>query len=365
MSPRMCGHKMDMAGKPRGTEARDDQQTRLIERLRAAHGAPVDFEELRAIGIEHPAVLSYELEVAGLPIRQARDATRRTLALDQPQEPTPVGRDRVSEQSAAPSSSHAGRAGAVSTLRAGRSRGQALAAAAGAIVEWLRPPLSRLGSRTMDLFSRAAGIRAVIGQLDRRRRAIASARTARAVLLAGVLALSIAATAALAAALINLAGSPRAGVRADSTGGRAAGRESSGGARGGPRAASTPRHDSGPAPQASGGIQAPAAPVRVSPAAAAALEAEGHQLLAAGDYPAAVEHLLVAVRASGQSLERCMEPTTETCLTFAYALYDLGRALRLKGDPGAAIPVLSKRLRIDNQRPVVEHELALARGSGA
>jgi tetratricopeptide (TPR) repeat protein len=106
-------------------------------------------------------------------------------------------------------------------------------------------------------------------------------------------------------------------------------------------------------------------PVRVSPAAAAALEAEGHQLLLAGNYAGAVEHLLGAIRASGQSLARCTEPRTETCLTFAYALYDLGRALRLKGDPGAAIPVLSKRLRIDNQRAVVQHELALARGSGA
>ena len=28
------------------------------------------------------------------------------------------------------------------------------------------------------------------------------------------------------------------------------------------------------------------------------------------------------------------------CLTYAYALYDLGRALRLSGDPTAAVPIL-------------------------
>jgi hypothetical protein len=46
---------------------------------------------------------------------------------------------------------------------------------------------------------------------------------------------------------------------------------------------------------------------------------------------------------------------------FAYAMYDLGSALRLEGDPHAAIPILSERLQIDNQRPAVEEELDLAR----
>lgn len=43
---------------------------------------------------------------------------------------------------------------------------------------------------------------------------------------------------------------------------------------------------------------------------------------------------------------------------------DLGRALRLDGESGAAVQILSERLRIDNQRPVVQHELDLARGAG-
>jgi hypothetical protein len=49
------------------------------------------------------------------------------------------------------------------------------------------------------------------------------------------------------------------------------------------------------------------------------------------------------------------------CLTYAYALYDLGRALRLSGDPSAAIPILERRLEIDNQRPTGMAELELAR----
>jgi hypothetical protein len=43
----------------------------------------VDFEELRAIGIEHPAVVSYELEAAGVPIIQTRGSNRRALAIEQ------------------------------------------------------------------------------------------------------------------------------------------------------------------------------------------------------------------------------------------------------------------------------------------
>ena len=48
-------------------------------------------------------------------------------------------------------------------------------------------------------------------------------------------------------------------------------------------------------------------------------------------------------------------------MTYAYALYDLGRALRLAGNAGAAVPVLTKRLQIDNQRTTVRNELGLAK----
>jgi tetratricopeptide (TPR) repeat protein len=105
--------------------------------------------------------------------------------------------------------------------------------------------------------------------------------------------------------------------------------------------------------------------VPVSAGAAAAFEAEGHQLLLTGRYAAAIDDLRSAIQASGGSLSRCAEPTSEACLTYAYALYDLGRALQLDGDPAAAIPILNERLRIDNQRETVQQELEVARAARA
>jgi hypothetical protein len=98
---------------------------------------------------------------------------------------------------------------------------------------------------------------------------------------------------------------------------------------------------------------------------AASLQAQGHQLLAERRYPPAITLLQAAATASGGSVARCAEPADEACLTYAYALYDLGRALRLDGQTASALAVLGERLQIDNQRPVVEGEIALARGANA
>jgi hypothetical protein len=68
-----------------------------------------------------------------------------------------------------------------------------------------------------------------------------------------------------------------------------------------------------------------------------------------GDYGAAVTVLRQAVAAGPGS-----------GLTYAYALYDLGRSLRLGGDPRAAAVVLEQRLKIPNQTDVVRQELQLA-----
>jgi hypothetical protein len=87
------------------------------------------------------------------------------------------------------------------------------------------------------------------------------------------------------------------------------------------------------------------------------LQLQGHQLLGEGRYQAAIGDLRAAISATGQSVLNCTQPVTETCLAYAYALYDLGRALRLDGEAGAAVPVLEQRLRIDNQRPTVAAEL--------
>jgi serine/threonine-protein kinase len=85
------------------------------------------------------------------------------------------------------------------------------------------------------------------------------------------------------------------------------------------------------------------------PPTADTLESQGHQLMDAGSYSSAIPVLQKAVAAASPS-----------SLTYAYALYDLGRSLRLSGDPQAAIPVLYKRLQIPNQTEVVRTELQAA-----
>jgi hypothetical protein len=102
-------------------------------------------------------------------------------------------------------------------------------------------------------------------------------------------------------------------------------------------------------------------PTPVSPALASKLEASGHTLLEAGRYGVAIGVLKRAVLATGEHVGACLNPGTQTCLTYAFALYDLGRALRLSGHPDAAVPILERRLQIDNQRPIVAAELELAR----
>jgi serine/threonine-protein kinase len=79
---------------------------------------------------------------------------------------------------------------------------------------------------------------------------------------------------------------------------------------------------------------------------AAALQAQGHQELLAHNYSAAIATLRRAVTAA--------QPGS---LTYAYALYDLGDALLLSGNPKAAVPVLEQRLKIPNQTATVQATL--------
>ena len=95
--------------------------------------------------------------------------------------------------------------------------------------------------------------------------------------------------------------------------------------------------------------------------AAARLQSEGHGLLAEGRYAAAAADLRAALSASEVSTAHCEEPSSEACLTYAYALYDLGRALQAEHDPSAAVPILNARMRIDNQRSTVLAALKTAR----
>jgi hypothetical protein len=106
-------------------------------------------------------------------------------------------------------------------------------------------------------------------------------------------------------------------------------------------------------------------PRLLSPAQAWTLDIRGHDLLLARNYGAAITALRAAMAATGKRLLGCRQPTTETCLVYGYALYDIGQALLLGGHPAAAVPVFERRLLIDNQLPVVEAALTLARTRAA
>lgn len=98
-----------------------------------------------------------------------------------------------------------------------------------------------------------------------------------------------------------------------------------------------------------GALTAQAASAVAPPATVEALEARGHALLAQGAYAQAA-----AV------LRRAVATASPGSLTYAYALFDLGRALRLDGHPREAVAVLLRRLQIPNQTATVRAELALA-----
>jgi eukaryotic-like serine/threonine-protein kinase len=107
-------------------------------------------------------------------------------------------------------------------------------------------------------------------------------------------------------------------------------------------------HVKKPSPTTTEASAVPAAET-TPPPTADMLEARGHQLLLDGNYPAAVDALRQALAATGPG-----------SLTYAYALFDLGRSLRLAGDPQAAVGILQQRLQIPNQTRVVRQELELA-----
>lgn len=110
------------------------------------------------------------------------------------------------------------------------------------------------------------------------------------------------------------------------------------------------------APAAAGEAEEPIASASVpeegDPEAGASLNEQGFELIQAGEYDAAVPVLEEAVAAF---------PAGSEDLSYAYALFNLGNALRLSGHPEEAIPVLEKRLEIPNQTGTVEEELAAAR----
>jgi len=94
------------------------------------------------------------------------------------------------------------------------------------------------------------------------------------------------------------------------------------------------------------------APEAADPAGGSSLNEQGFELIQAGEYDAAVPVLEEAVASFPEGSED---------LSYAYALFNLGNALRLSGRPEEAIPVLERRLEIPNQTGTVEEELEAAR----
>jgi len=74
----------------------DSQQQRMLERLRSAGDQPVDLAELRASGVEFPAVVVSELELHGYAIERVHDHGRLVgVRLLEPRPPeTPPARHR-------------------------------------------------------------------------------------------------------------------------------------------------------------------------------------------------------------------------------------------------------------------------------
>jgi tetratricopeptide (TPR) repeat protein len=92
--------------------------------------------------------------------------------------------------------------------------------------------------------------------------------------------------------------------------------------------------------------------VRPSVLVARQLNAQGFRLMKNGRYAEAIPVLAQAVRSY---------PAGPKDPTYAYALYNLGRSLRLVGRPDLAIPILEERLKFADQRHIVARELNMAR----
>ena len=135
-------------------------------------------------------------------------------------------------------------------------------------------------------------------------------------------------------------------------GGRSAGSASS---------ASTPSTSPAPtantsAPSTASGTTSASSAATASATAGTDLNAQGYSLIQRGQYAEAVPVLRRAVAAF---------PRGTTDINYAYALFNLGHALRMSGHPEAAIPILERRLRIPDQTATVQAELDAARAAAS
>ena len=321
-----------------GLEGLDHQQALVIGALRRAAGDPVSYTELRAAGVELPASVVSELELAGVAIERCLGEGRGAVGvrLDPANDPaaraTPDPAERPGPTDAAPDPAWS----RIRIYRASSLDGLLLRV----LGRSSRPTGKGHGMEDRGATGRRRATAAGAGPVRARPRRVNP--RSRVLALAALLAAVMVASALVAVWESGDDHRTRVPIvqRAHSRVVIAAG---------GARPGSPPR-SANPAPA-----------VPVSPALATELEAQGHGLLEAGEYGNAVPVLRRAVLATGENVGACVEPAASACLTYAYALYDLGRAVRLNGEPHAAVPILERRLQIDNQRWIVSAELALAR----
>ena len=282
-----------------GGEVRlERQQAIVMEALSASPGAAVGYEELREAGVEFPASVVSELELAGFPIERCYE--------------------------------HDGRAHLAVGVRLDTARAL-----------YVPPPASAGGAEERDVAARGLPAVRWPSAWPRLLHDGAYTRWLAAWGLVGV------ATTIVVLGAVGLASGGRGGPRPGGAHRRSARVTVS----------DSSVHRANTAARASH----PAVRTPVSPVLAGQLEAQGHDLVEAGEYEQAIGVLRRALAATGENVGECVDPTTEACLTYAYALYDLGRALRLNGSPGQAVGVLEHRLEIENQQPIVAEELASAR----
>jgi hypothetical protein len=318
------------------------QHEEFLSVLRRADGAELTYDELREAGIEYPASTVSELQLAGVPVeRRYRGGRVQPSFRLVPEQDVAVAAE-VAKLAAVPAPSE------VTSIEADAAPTQAFEPVAAVVrVPWrqrIHPHARRYVARV------SAGLAALTPPPVRPARLLSGAALLAAAVTVTVLTLS------------SLGGGhPRH---------RPAGHRTRTAAATVHRVAS--RYDSGP--QASGHASQPLSrpAARRSPGKPAAaplsamqLQAQGHELLEQGQYASAIPVLQQAANATGESPAACTQPTTENCLTFAFALYDLGVALRLGGNPAAAVSILQLRLQINDARSTVANQLRLAQGDSS